>query len=82
MSKEKSDVSTIPTCADTYNFFSDLGGQEVKIIMVGLAYGILTGISQGDFNRLQLVQNRLARIATNTPRIERISPILASLYRL
>jgi len=44
--------------------------------------GLLTGISKGDLNRLQLVQNRLARIATNTPRRARISPVLASLHWL
>jgi len=34
----------------------------------------LTGFSHGDLNRLQLVQNRLARLATNTPRRARILP--------
>jgi len=56
--------------------------RAISLSKLDYCNGILTGISKGDLNRLQLVQNRLARIATNTARRARISPVLASLHWL
>src|SRR5208282_351653 len=43
---------------------------------------VLYGTSKSNFQRLQRIQNSLARIVTGTKRIEHISPVLARLHWL
>ncbi len=48
----------------------------------GLCNALYAGVCQSSLSRLQLVQNAVARLLTNTKKKDHITPILASLHWL
>ena len=63
-----------------FNFFA--GDSWVRLARYELVYSLLYGIADTDLTKLQLVQNRVARIVMKSPPFTHSVPLLHSLYWL